>query len=347
MSLADDLESEQPSPADKLFADLQRSKDRVAKKQLDAAYKAALLRIEALEEQVGLLTGLSERRPRVARPKPPRVRGNATAVLVLSDWHIEEPVYPATVNGVNEFNLEIAKRRVAKVFEKALLLLEDARHMAKIDELVVGLLGDFCTLWLHPENIETNLLAPDPAIHMATDLIEEGLLTLAKHANVSSIRIPTAVGNHSRITVKPRNSNMMDTSREYSMYLHLQRRLRGVKKLHWEVGESYLNYQMIQGRLVRFHHGDAIRYSGGVGGPTIPINKAEAQWDKGRKADYSFFGHLHQFIPYGKWNMNGSLIGFNAFALKIKADPSEPPRQTFAVIDKERGLTRVLPVFCE
>lgn len=341
MKSFDDLDA-----SEKLLADLERSKQKVAQKQLDAAYKAALLRIEELQEQVGLLTSLGQRPPRKANAAPKRTRGTASAILCLSDWHVEEPVRACNVNGVNEYNLDIAKKRAAKVFEKALLLLEDSRHLAKIDELVVWLGGDFCTLWLHEENIETNLLAPDPAIHFATDLIEDGLLTLAKYANVSRIRIPTSVGNHGRITKKPRNSNLMETSREYSMYLHLQRRLRSCK-FDWQIGESYLNYQEIQGRTVRFHHGDAIKYAGGIGGPTIPINKAESQWDKGRKADVSFFGHLHQFIPYGKWNMNGSLVGFSSFALKIKADPSEPPRQMFAVIDKHRGLTRVLPVFTE
>lgn len=345
MSLADDLAEQ--NPGDRLYADLQRAKERVAQKQLDAAYKAALVRIEELEGTVGLLTALGSRPPRTAAGTPKRQRGNASAILVLSDWHIEEPVYAETVNGVNEYNLEIAERRVKKVFEKALLLLEDARHMARIDELVVALLGDFTTGWLHPENIETNLLAPDPAIHLATDWIEDGLLTLLKHANVGRIRVPTCVGNHGRTTVKPRNSNMMQTSREYSMYLHLRRRLRSCKGLDWEIGESYLNYQEIQGRTVRFHHGDAIKFNGGVGGPTVPILKAEAQWDKGRKADYSFFGHLHQFIPYGRWCMNGSVIGYNPYALKIKADASEPPRQAFAVIDHKQGMTRILPVFCE
>lgn len=341
MSALDDLDA-----SEKLLADLERSKQRVAQKQLDAAYKAALCRIEELQEQVGLLTSLGQRPPRKAGQAPTRSRGTASALLNLSDWHVEEPVRPQNVNGVNEYNLEIAARRAKTVFEKTLVLLEDARHLAKIDELVVWLGGDFCTLWLHEENMETNLLAPDPAIHFATDLLEDGLLTLAKYAKVSRIRIPTSVGNHGRTTKKPRHGNLMETSREYSMYLHLRRRLRACN-FDWQIGESYLNYQNIQGKTVRYHHGDAIKYAGGVGGPTIPINKAESQWDKGRKADVSFFGHLHQFIPYGKWCMNGSLIGFNSFALRIKADPSEQPRQTFAVIDKDRGLTRVLPVFCE
>lgn len=122
MSLADDLAEQ--NPGDRLYADLQRAKERVAQKQLDAAYKAALVRIEELEGTVGLLTALGSRPPRTAAGTPKRQRGNASAILVLSDWHIEEPVYAETVNGVNEYNLEIAERRVKKVFEKALLLLD-------------------------------------------------------------------------------------------------------------------------------------------------------------------------------------------------------------------------------
>jgi hypothetical protein len=41
----------------------------------------------------------------------------STAVLVASDWHIEEIVNPETVNYLNEYNPDIAKQRAIKFWQ--------------------------------------------------------------------------------------------------------------------------------------------------------------------------------------------------------------------------------------
>jgi hypothetical protein len=71
----------------------------------------------------------------------------------------------------------------------------------------------------------------------------------------------------------------------------------------------------IFGKTVRFHHGHAINYQGGIGGIFIPAFKAISQWDKMRQADVDFFGHFHQHKDGSKFVSNGSLIGFNTYAL--------------------------------
>lgn len=45
----------------------------------------------------------------------------------------------------------------------------------------------------------------------------------------------------------------------------------------------------------------------------------------------------------GNWLLNGSLIGYNAFAISIKA-PYETPKQTFFLISKKRGKSGVFPI---
>jgi len=44
--------------------------------------------------------------------------------------------------------------------------------------------------------------------------------------------------------------------------------------------------------------------------------------------------------------VNGSLIGYNSFALSIKAS-AERPQQMFALIDKVRGKTLVAPILLD
>lgn len=318
-----------------------------AKRTTDAKYKAAIARIAELEERNELLLSLDGRKP--ARPWNPaaRKRGtHATAVMVLSDWHVEEVVDPAKVNGVNEHNLEIAEARARRTFERGMMLLDDARHLTKIDTLVVALLGDFISGYIHEELQETNLLSPIEACGFAEDLLERGLRTLLKESGVKRIIVPTCVGNHGRTTHKTRIGSMVDNSFEQAMYRHLERCFRHEPRIVWQVGEGYHNWLDIEGHAVRFHHGDAIKYAGGVGGMAIPTNKAVASWNRTKPALVDFFGHLHTWLNHVNWVSNGSNIGYGAYSLFIKASFA-PPCQTFAVIDRDRGLTRALQIFSE
>lgn len=342
MSNLDDIDA-----SDKLLADLERSKRKVAEKQLDAAYKAALLRLEEQGEIIGLLTALKQRPPQEANPAPTRHKSAAaSAILVLSDWHVEEKVEKKNVGGLNEYNLQIAERRAMTVFDKCLMLLEDARHLAPVDELVVAVLGDMISGRIHEELLETTLLAPMEAAVFAADLLERGIKTLLKHAGVKSIVIPTCNGNHGRTTHKMRHATAAQNSYEFFMYKSLAKRFEGSSKIRWQIGEGYHNILDIKGHRFRFHHGDSVRYNGGSGGLSIPMNKAVAAWNKSQKAYFDIMGHYHNWTPHWNWLVNGSLCGMNAFAVAIKAD-FQPPVQSFLIVDRERGWTRMLPVFCE
>ena len=110
-----------------------------------------------------------------------------------------------------------------------------------------------------------------------------------------------------------------------------------------------MNIVEIDGFRIRFHHGHAVQYGGGIGGITIPVNKAIASWDRIQAADLTVFGHWHQFqwLRASKYVANGSLIGHSAYATRIKAS-YEPPCQAMIVIDHgRREVTRAMPIFCD
>jgi len=112
----------------------------------------------------------------------------------------------------------------------------------------------------------------------------------------------------------------------------------------FKISESYLSYLEIFDFTICFQHGHAVRFGGGVGGLSIPLNKAIAQWEKLKHADLYCLGHWHQFLDTGQAIVNGSIIGYNAFALFIKAG-FEKPRQAFFLIDRKRRCkTVVCPV---
>jgi hypothetical protein len=100
----------------------------------------------------------------------------------------------------------------------------------------------------------------------------------------------------------------------------------------------------IYGKKIRFQHGHMVKYNGGVGGITIPVNKAIGEWNKGIKADLDCFGHFHQLVDGNNFICNGPLIGYNSFALSIKA-PYDVPKQTMFLMDKKRGRTCNWPIY--
>ena len=100
-------------------------------------------------------------------------------------------------------------------------------------------------------------------------------------------------------------------------------------------------------RKVRFHHGDALRYMGGIGGITIPVNKAIAQWQKVNHVSFDIFGHWHQYLyHYPTWVCCPSLIGYTEFAVEIKAE-FQHPAQAFIVINEGLGIAFSTPIYLE
>lgn len=348
MSLADDIAEGQPTPEDRLLAEIERSKHRLEHKQIKAALAQAMKVIAEKDEQIGLLTALSGK----PKPEPFRLsvggppKGSATALGNFSDWHLEEPVHPAVVGGRNEFNLTIAKQRVKKTTERFLKLLNQERHITPIRRAVLGYLGDFATGWLHPENVEVNVLSPLQAFEFAHDQLEQQIGTIADEPDLDDILVICTKGNHARITNKTRFGNSAATSYEFFMYRSLRKRFQHNKKLRWLIAEGDHLYAEVEGHVCRYQHGDRIMYQGGVGGLTIPANKAISKWNETERAYVDFFGHHHFWFNGESFVCNGSLIGYNAYALGNKC-PFQRPCQTFAVMDKQQGLTTVKKIFCD
>ena len=121
------------------------------------------------------------------------------------------------------------------------------------------------------------------------------------------------------------------------MYRTLRDYFKNEERVKFIINDSYLTYMDIYDYKIRLHHGDSMRYGGGIGGLFIPAFKAISQWDKQIRADWTFFGHFHQLKDGGNFVSNGSLIGFSPYAIRIKAD-YEKPKQAFLILDKERGL---------
>lgn len=306
-------------------------------------YKTALLSLDTAQAEIRKQhelagVGIKKLKPRAAKGKRPQ----ATAVLVCSDWHCEELIKPEDCRGLNAFDLAVAESRIETLAQKAAMLIEHEQHLTDIRRVVVAALGDFITGHIHDDCIERTQLAPLAATRWAGERLNG---VIDRMVEVAPVLVATATGNHGRTTKKPRVSTENDHSYEQNLYLTMAAAERR-PNVGWKVGQGYHNVVGLDGFLLRCHHGHALKYGGGVGGLTIPTNKAIAAWNVAQKADLDVFGHWHQFlhIPY-RFVANGCLCGHNAYADRIRAE-YQPPSQSLIIIDHGHNrVTKAMQIF--
>lgn len=331
--------------ADRLTADAELARLRAELSTLKGRYKAALAMIDRERDRAEALVALKGiRGSRTLTKSVKGPKNAATMMLLVSDVHAEETVRSETVNGQNEFNLEVCDARLAELRQRFLTMLEHERRLAKIDRVVLWFGGDVISGMIHPELAEENSLHPLAALRWVGERLR-GLLD-AVADNAKEVIVATSCGNHGRTTEKLR-TNEADTSYEQHLYLTM-RAAEARKNVRWHIGEGHLNYLILDGFKVRFCHGHAVKYQGGLGGVHVPLKKAIAAWDTTDKADLTCIGHWHQFSAGRNYVTNGSVIGPSAYSVRIKAEGGEHPCQAAIVIDHDRNeMTKAYRIFCD
>lgn len=277
--------------------------------------------------------------------KPPEIivydkaqweRSDAVVCGVASDWHVEEPVESASVHGLNEYNLEIARARSEHFFKNLLRLADIFARDSRISTIWIGFLGDFFSGWIHDELVANTLLAPGDAALFVKGLLCSGIDFLLTNSSYT-IEGDMLPGNHGRMTQKIQHGDPSGTSLETVMYHHVADRYRDNPRVRLQVASQAMVYRrFFETFKMRLIHGYEVNYGGGVGGLTIPLRKALAQWNNPIRADLTVLGHFHQFFDGGDFLVNGSLIGYNTYAQAIKA-PFEEPRQGCFLVHARRG----------
>lgn len=308
--------------------------------EYDTERRKMVAAIEERDEQLEAVLSIAAHKPKVQKLQIDSGAAEATAFAIASDWHVEETVDGKTVSGLNAFDLSIAEKRINLFFQRVARMTEIQRHGAKIDNLVLVLGGDLMTGYIHEELQESNALSPTQTVLWLIDRIASGIKFLAPH--FGKITIPCVYGNHGRTTKKPRHATGAANSYEWMLYHFLAKHLSGVAEFC--IADGYHLYLDVAGQTVRVHHGDGLKYQGGIGGLTIPVEKAISSWNKGITADLDVFGHWHQSQQAPKWICNGSLIGHNAYSIAIKA-PFEEPSQTYFLLDSRHGRTVTTRIF--
>jgi len=321
---------------------LSSRKTKVQQTDLVKQNKLLLSQIETLQNQLEFKKSFNVS-PSTMQVSSSGEISESTAFAVLSDIHFEENVKSESVMGLNEFNVAIAKQRLNQFFYRVAKMLKKEQMQTKIDTLCLAILGDLISNYIHEELMESNEMPPSEALLECINEIAGGIRYLLKNSDVK-LDIVCMTGNHGRSTKRVHVSNESGNSIEFIAYHFLAKVFIKEKRVKFSIPKSYLCYYQAKGFVVAFHHGHFVKFQGGIGGLTIPINKAIAQWQKLRHADLYVSGHFHQFVDGGNFIVNGSIIGYNAYALSIKAGFEKPKQVFFLVNHKYNCKTIVAPI---
>ena len=339
----DEVDASKQHEVDTKMADLRGEADRHKRR-----YDDLLNAYNTFRGQCGWLDALSidYTPPKVIKAKSKTGTGEGTAIALASDWHVYETVKPEQVNGLNSYNPDIAKLSVTEFFNGILAWTEIHRTRLNIKTLVLALLGDFITNMLFEDAKEDNAGPVQEEVLFALRLICGGIDMLLENGGFDKIIIPCCAGNHARdIKEVHRASGKSLHTYEWLMYKFMSEFIyQDDSRVEFQIVDGYHNFLNIYGKIVRFHHGDWVRYMGGIGGLTIPMNKAIKAWNVGSPVDFDAFAHWHQTMNPGLFISNGSVIGYNPCAVKIKAE-YERPQQSLLIADSERFITSINRIY--
>ncbi len=310
-----------------------------AKRQADQAAK----RLEELQRRFDLVTaidglsGSAEPWPRT----PPKKGYRAIANTVSSDQHFGEVVRAEEVQGVNAYNIAIAKSRLKTHAEKFVSLGRDHLGYLTYEGAHVWWNGDAFSGNIHEELAKSNELDTLAAFDAMLDPVVAFFLTIAEgygHTHISARR-----GNHTRTSRKTPAKGRVRESFDWLFMRVVQRELRGDKRFTFDIPESDDGIISQYGYRFLATHGDQFRGGSGISGIMTPL--ALGNYRKLRRNvsigdhmtyDTMILGHFHQYLTLPGLIVSGSLKGYDEFAY-VNNFGYEAASQAFWVTTPEHG----------
>lgn len=317
--------------------------------RLDAAfwrkkYDAANDALAQREAEIQALTGLMDRPvdpPEWAIERRQGPLARSLGLLHISDTHVGEVVDPNEVNGVNEYNPDVFVRRIRRLFGAAVEIMPRWAADGEFTGFVVAVNGDLVSGDIHDELRRTNALTAMEQAYLCADEVTAGLTHLSALGPVWAVFTP---GNHGRTTEKTHSKRTSRLSYDMLVGEMVRRHFAGSDvEVSLALGRD-IEYPLF-GWNVFQSHGDALGTGGGKGfaGPVLPIARG------GRNVDLQAYAmehrhhikltaHYHTSANPGRGHFaNGSVIGFNEFAMGIRA-VAEPPQQWLLHVHERWGV---------
>jgi hypothetical protein len=330
-----------------LAQDAKVRENRDLRERLKVAEEARL----RAERELHLMVRLDGRRSKEppawltsTKRKPGTKRG--TPWLLLSDLHFDEVVDPAQVGGVNAYNRTIAEQRLRATFEAATNICTNYWSGVTYDGIVAPLAGDLYAGIIHDELRETNAATILDSVLHWSDQLTAGMLMLAD--TFGKVHVPVVVGNHGRLSRKPRAKYRARDNFDWFTGQLIARALKDDKRFTFQISDAADALVASYGYTVCVTHGDQVNGGSGIGGIWPPIMRLDArkrqrQAAVGQPYDLLALGHWHTLTLGPSWIVNGSLVGYDEYAY-VSNFGFEPPAQALWLMTPEHGKTFTAPV---
>ena len=281
----------------------------------------------------------------LAKPKK-HAKAPGIPEMMWSDWHWGEVVKREQMNGVNEFNLDIANQRAKTLVERTILLLREYMVHPTYEGVVINLGGDMLSGIIHEELMNTNAKAIMACVVDIWGALEWCIRTMADE--FGKVAVFCVVGNHGRSTRKWVSKDAAETSFDWLIYCHLQSAFAKDKRVNFIVPYASDQLYSVYGHRRLLTHGNQFRSGDSIIGHIGPVargrqKKHSRNSDIGMGFSTMIHGHFHTYSPGDRIIGNGSLIGYNQYA----ADNNfgiEAPKQAMWITHPEHGITFHIPV---
>lgn len=318
----------------------------------DQQNSVLLDRIAELERALDIVDQVSECHldpPKWLAPKPSSRKKHATLALLLSDTHFDEVVDPIEVGGLNAYNRRIAELRLKAWTENAVKMARHYLTGVSFDGVLMMLGGDIFSGDIHEELAQTN---EDTILGSLLHWSEQIAASVTVFADeFGKVHVPCVVGNHGRMSRKPRMKLRAKTNFDWLLGKMVERHFANDKRVTFQVSENADTLVKVYDWGHLLTHGDQVSGGGGIGGIWPPImrmkaRKAQRAMDIGEPFGTMWIGHWHQYISTPNMIVNGSTKGLDEYAW-INNFGYEVPQQAMAVITPEHNITFQAPVFCQ
>lgn len=266
--------------------------------------------------------------------------------LFLSDLHWGEVVRGSEIGDINSYDLQTAQERLRSVVDKAILLLRD-HVVGDYPGIVVPLGGDMISGSIHDELEQTN---EGSVMQQTLDMFEHLQTAILRLVDeFGRIHLPCVTGNHGRSNKKWQAKQRAHLSYEWLLYQFLVRAFSGDSRVTFQIPDGPdADYDLL-GTKYRLVHGDQFRSGDGIIGPIGPVTRGALKRGRmasgmGQPFDVMILGHWHTLTWGSQFIINGSLKGFDEYAMSLSITP-EPPAQAMWLTTEKHGRTIQLPVY--
>lgn len=306
--------------------------------------KEAERRAAAAEDLRQSVLGLGELTPPPMSFPPRDMRRPAlreTIVLFLSDLQWGETVDLAQMDGLNNYNVSIARKRLARWAEIVVELSTKHWSGPSPDRVILILGGDLISGAIHFELAKTDELPPLAAVRDAAEHLRNAILRI-KSGIDCPIDIISLAGNHGRTTIKPESKQVAITSFDILVSDFLEMSLKGVADVNFYIPASPDHVFSVYGWRVLATHGDRIGSRGGTG--FVGVAATAARGMKRLVQDYSargihldliLMGHFHTPLELEEGFVNGSLPGPTEYSRDFRFRP-HPATQLYLTMHPHR-----------